>query len=79
MLTLSMAAPCLQLYNIVANKNVTWKGRKDDSNGCGFLEKWHSYLLSPPKKNVDSEKSGLSRVVRRTCIKEALCLCPPAY
>ena len=61
MLTLSITAPCLQLCNIVANKNVTWK-------------------------NVESEKSGLSRgfrrgklVVRRTCIKVAVCLCPTAY
>jgi len=35
--------------------------------------------LPPPKKNVDSEKSGLGRVVRRTGIKEAVCLSPTAY
>ena len=31
------------------------------------------------KKNIDSKKSGLSPVVRRTCIKEAVFLCPTAY
>ena len=37
------------------------------------------------KKNVESEKSGcsdfllLELVVRRTCIKEAVCLCLTAY
>ena len=41
--------------------------------------------LSPPKKRVESEKSGcndfllLALVVRRTYIKEAVCLCPTAY
>lgn len=36
-------------------------------------------LCRRQKKNVDSEKSGLSRVVSRRCIKEAVCLCLTAY
>ena len=42
-------------------------------------------ILCRRQKNVESEKSGcsdfllLALVVRRTCIKEAFCLCPTAY
>ena len=36
-------------------------------------------ILCRGQKNVDSEKSGLSRVVCRARIKEAVCLCPTAY
>ena len=59
MLTLSTTAPCLQLCNIVANKNVHGNGRRDDSNSCGVLRNWHSYSLSPPKKTSRAINVGL--------------------
>ena len=56
----------LIVQHIAANKNAACLG-------IGTV------ILCRHRKNVDGEKSGLSRVGRRTCIKEVVCLCPTAY